>query len=395
MSVFDEVERSDDSPGSHSESRFAFLNRVQTPFWAEVRHLIESWFSHVAESEVADVRSRLRSDNTRVHVAAFWELYLHESLLCAGYTVMAHPPVPGTTHRPDFLVGRGEDRFYVEATVTAPTDLEVAANARRSQIYDVLNGIDSPNFFLWIDVDSEGAASPSTRRLRRDITDWLAALDPDAVTDMVERGGGLMAAPTHRWEEAGWRLAFRPIPKSVDARGEDGLRPVGAWDSGGAGVVDSETPLRSALSEKGKRYGNLEHPYIVAIQTTDGWTDDHAVTNVLYGTDVLQVSTGAEGTLTAESDRKRDGYWSGPRGWEHRNVSGVLIATNELAPWTVGTYAPTLWEHPDPSLQWTADIEHWRHARPSPSELSFVEPRARPSTVLGLDENWPGADPWQ
>lgn len=81
MAVFDDVERWDGSPASHSESHAEFLNRVHTPYWAAVRGLIEDWAVHLPAAEQVDIGSRLRSPDNRQFHGAFWELYLHECLI--------------------------------------------------------------------------------------------------------------------------------------------------------------------------------------------------------------------------------------------------------------------------------------------------------------------------
>lgn len=46
VSLFDDLKREDPSPARPGEDSFAFLNRVDTPFWAKVRRLLEEWFGH-------------------------------------------------------------------------------------------------------------------------------------------------------------------------------------------------------------------------------------------------------------------------------------------------------------------------------------------------------------
>src|SRR4051812_45213903 len=117
MPVFDELTRSDPSPRSENESSSRFLNRAHTPYWAAVRGLIEEWFSRLPDANQAEVSGRLRSTDDRQFHGAFWELYLHESLVRCGFEVDCHPELRGTSRRPDFLARRDGDAMYVEARV--------------------------------------------------------------------------------------------------------------------------------------------------------------------------------------------------------------------------------------------------------------------------------------
>lgn len=200
--VFDDRVRTDPSPASHSENSAAFLNRVAGGYLDQIRGLVEDWASRVPDAGRRDIVARLRSSSDRQSGAAFWELYLHETFVRAGYAVELHPSVDGP-RPPDFHVTRGAERFYVEATCLFGAATDGGAIARRQALYDAVERINSPNFFLSIDVEVIGSNAPATGQLRRDLERWLAGLDPDA-TDLVlgrERAGEYFL-----WEEQGWQI---------------------------------------------------------------------------------------------------------------------------------------------------------------------------------------------
>lgn len=149
--VFSAISRNDPSPASHGDSQFQFLDRVSGPYWDQVRDLIEDWFSRLCSDAQADVRGRLRSRDDRQFDGAFFELYVHECLLRMGYTVTCHPEPEGSERRPDFLAEKNRSRMYVEARSASTSDVSVGAAARLNTVYQSLDRLDSPNFFLWID----------------------------------------------------------------------------------------------------------------------------------------------------------------------------------------------------------------------------------------------------
>lgn len=106
MTLFDDFERHDPSPARRGEDSFAFLNRADTPFWAEVRRLLEEWFSHYPADHAAELSKSFRSRLPGSHWGAWWELYLHELFSRLGYELSIHPSLPDSDKRPDFKLTR-------------------------------------------------------------------------------------------------------------------------------------------------------------------------------------------------------------------------------------------------------------------------------------------------
>jgi len=130
--LFDDRERADRSPASRAESHFAFLNRIDLPYFATVRRLLEEWFARFPSEAQKDVRARFRSDDDAECLGAFWELYLHEIHSRLGFKLKRDPEVPGTSRRPDFIVSGGTRPFYLEATVVSYNKNESAQRQRET-----------------------------------------------------------------------------------------------------------------------------------------------------------------------------------------------------------------------------------------------------------------------
>ena len=387
MSLFSDVARTDPSPAAHGDSHFQFLDRVSGPYWEQVRGLIEDWFSRHCPDAQADVRGRLRSKDDRQFNGAFFELYLHECLLRMGYAVTCHPKLEGTSRRPDFLAEKDGASMYVEARSASSSDVSVGATARVNAVYESLDKLDSPNFFLWIDVAEQGAAPIGARALRRRLEKWLAGLDPEDY-QLGNGVDGLDALPTVTHEDADWRIEFRPIPKSHEARGKEGVRPLGIFGGGRAGFVEDEKAIRDALSDKGSAYGALGAPFVVAVASSSLFVDDHDLLNALYGTEVIELSIAPDGTKSAMTARKPDGYWFAGDHWEHREVSAVLVV-KQLHPAFVGTQRHTIWEHPDPEVA-VAPLPMWRRSVVDADGHMGLSSRSGPRpTGSGLGDPWP------
>jgi len=389
VTIFSAIVRTDSSPASHGDSHFQFLEHVSGPYWDQVRDLIEDWFSRLCFDAQADVRGRLRSRDDRQSNGAFFELYLHECLLRMGYMVTCHPELEGTSRRPDFLAEKNGRAIYLEAGSTRSSDSAVARSARVNEVYESLDKLVSPNFFLWVDVARQGDAPLRARPLRGRLERWLAELDPDAHPVVGKRRADLPGL-TH--QDAGWTIDFRAIPKSPEARGREGVRPLGIYGGSEAHWTQGGEEIRGVLTDKGSAYGSLAAPFVIAVASSSISLDDHDVFNALFGTQVVEISTFANGTETQAMTREPDGYWYRGDHWAHREVSAVLVVKN-LHPAFVGTQQHTIWEHPDP--EFVADqFPIWRRAGGEDETMTFIEPKRSQAEWFGLGDPWPAGEPF-
>jgi hypothetical protein len=272
--LFDDVKRTDEGRAAHAEPEFSYLNRSAREDVARVRKVLEEWFSRYPVTHQADLAKRFRAPERRGYEAPYLELLLHEMMLRLGFTLVVHPSLFNTTKCPDFLVdGAGTSLFLEAAVVREESEEEAASLKRQALIYDALNELDSPNFFLGVQIREHTKQLPSTRRMRGFLSSELAKLDPDGpLPDGLDFAGD------------GWRVIFRPIPKTPQSRGATGVGPVGIHSIRTKWVSTREA-VRAELSNKAKRYGTMDRPYVVALNVTSEWgCDDDDVVEALFGT---------------------------------------------------------------------------------------------------------------
>ncbi len=101
----------------------------------------------------------------------------------AAGRVELHPEVANTAHRPDFLVTPLEgETFYLEAVLSTDESREqTAARARMNQVYDALNRMNSPNFFIGMTLAGAPSTTPPARRIRAFLERELSRLDPNEI----------------------------------------------------------------------------------------------------------------------------------------------------------------------------------------------------------------------
>lgn len=392
MTLFDDIARSDQRPARENEPLFNYYNISDRRSVDKVRTILESWFQKYPSSEKAELQARFRSPTDSHHQSAFFEIYLHELLCCLGFSVRPHPNIPGDarTH-PDFVVLHGQTPcFYLEATLALPSVKETAANARIDQVYDTLNAMESPNFFLAIRLRGTPATSPPGAGLRRDLTRWLSGLDPDRLRDIWETQG-MDALPSYDWSYDGWDLTFWPIAKPPMLRGQAGVRPIGIRIPE-ARLITSDTAMKTAISKKATKYGDLDLPFVVAVNVIDIFVHDEDIMNALFGEENFTVTFCPDGTLEHVPGRNKNGAWFGPQGPQNTRVSAVLALLN-MNVWNMALQLPKLIHNPWGNCALSYDLWLLPQLVPNLMENRLESKEGlNASEVLGLPIPWPPVD---
>ena len=376
--LFDDSITTDESYKQHGETNWEFLNRAQQIEFANCRTLLDDWFGRLSSNGKRLLEGGLKSDSEAQFKSAFFELYVHETLVRLGFSVEVHPELAGRATRPDFLASGPQGAIYVEAKALAPADSTRSKDNLEEAVYDALDDVHSPNFFLWVEKTSAGTHAPNIRLLRAKLEKWLTLLDPDAVQAELDRTNSLEGLPAFPWETSGWALNFRAIPKRK-ARGKAGVRTLGNRPFK-FGYPNEIGRIRKALHDKASRYGELRHPYVVALLLDWDMNGEEAA-DALYGTS--EAGVGALRQMTVR--RRKDGMWSGSTS----KIAAVLIATH-IWPWTVASQVPVLWQRPTGRLE-IGEQTPWRngHLEPDGVRCHVDSPNRDMADFFGLWNGWP------
>lgn len=341
--LFDLIERTDGGHAKYAEPSFPYWNRTARKDIAIVRAHLEDWFTRYPSGHQNDLRGRFRSPDDVQHRGAFFELFLHEMLLRLACSIEIHPEVPGTSKRPEFRVtSLNGSQFYLEAkVVNDESKEEAAARVRTNRVYDDLNDLDSPDYWINVEVRGAPASLVPTKKLKSFLSGKLAQLDYEEVVRRFAETG-FDDLPRWRYEFEGWVVDFFPIPKE-NARGQAGVRPMGI-QMNGAQWFDAVTPIRDAVLEKAKRYGTPDLPFVIAINALGEFADEDDVIAALFGEEAWVIhSPGAE----ARFRRKPNGVWTSPEG-QYKRVSAALVF-RKLHAWNIPTAPVRLYHHHAPA----------------------------------------------
>lgn len=312
MRLFDNFEREDEDIANYAESTFSYLNRSARPDFITARNKFEEWFSHFPEDGKKDLRNRFRDKNEVNHKSACFELMIHEILRSLGCKMEIHPEISGTSTHPDFLVTESDGKqFYLETTVIyGKSEAENKQDKRIDDVYDSLNRLRSPNFFISIEVEGAPNTPVPTRKLKGELEKWLDSLDPN---DPVHLSAKVESLPHYNFNHDGWNIRFRPTFKKEEARNKEGIRPIGMEIELPHNIVFDNKSIMEKLNTKAKHYGDLALPYVIAANVMGDYIGKVDIFNALFAEFYSDIQVYCA-----------DGLWMSKNGIRNQQVSAVL-----------------------------------------------------------------------
>jgi hypothetical protein len=380
IKLFDDLPRTYEFPGGYSEPSFEYLNRCANEPISKIREVLDDWFSRYPKSDQDELRKRFRSKKEHNHASALFELWLHEVLLRLGCRVEIHPALHHTTRKPDFLVKSptGLD-FYLEAIHTAgASDDESNAQARLNTLYDSLNYLKSPNFFISIDADGLPRTPVPGREIKRFLERELARLRPELIDHFVD-SRRLDLLPHWKFQHDGLRITCSAFPKPPELRGLPGIRTLGIKTFGG--IIDSEGPVKHAIIKKASSYGVLDLPLVVAVNATDVFLSERDVLHALYGS----FHSWPEPELL--NDER--GVWGNVNNPKWTRVSAAIVTVKLRSDKLV--VPATLHHHPHPARPYSGELNRLPQTRITNNQL-IMSAGESVESILVLPSDFPEHD---
>ena len=388
--IFQDKPRTDSRDKQYSESDYEYLNRSD---WDEsecIRKTLSSWFERYPDHEKPDLISRISSKDNYQHYSATFELYLHELFINLGYEIEAHPETNNCkSTRPDFLVTDPEGfSFYVEAVQSSDIKKhERSGENRLNIVFDSVNKITSHDYFLEIDYEGLPPSPPSGKKLRSGLEAWLNTLDYNEVCREL-KDDDYTKLPQYTFMHEGWKAIFTVIPRSEENRGTplDGV--IGMLSPGARWLSTWET-IRDTLVAKGKHYGELNLPLLIAVNANVFHLDRISIMEALFGQEQF-IFNRVSNTDGPEMRRSPNGLWYGPKGIRYKRVSGILIGF-DIKPWTYGVREMTLYINPWAYNSLEGSIFSMPYAKLHEGKMKWNQ-GMHPKEILHLKTPYPGIE---
>lgn len=314
--LFGDKLRSQFEYAKHQQDPYVFYDNSAIEEFVVVRNRLNYWFSKYADG----AKKQLKRDFQSNFDSAFFELFVHELFVQQGFSLSPHPTVPNSTRKPDFLAKKGELEIYLEAKVaTDESNEERALKARHNIIYDAINQINCPDY--WISIrelsflsNKQAKLSRIKQSLEEDINKYGALLVAVKEDSYAERRENYITYADENIE-----IAISLWPCSIKKS-----RPIGSY-LGGSYIGGCEESIRNAMKAKGYRYGNLDKPYIVCINSlSHKHTHTEDVYDALFGRQRVK-SFSDLNNPNQKFKTSSDGIFDESSEHSYSSVSGVFI----------------------------------------------------------------------
>lgn len=320
LRLFDDKKRINMEYAKNHHNIYIFYDESNLEEMSGVRNILNEWFDNYPSSEQIELKRRFKTEFD----SAFYELFLHELFSKQGFKLQVHPILPDTTNRPDFLVSKDNFEFYLEAKVaTDVSNEEKSIKNKRDTVIDELNKINSPNFWLMPEeIIFKSNRQPSLKKAIKDIEKQLELFDVDEVTREFESSNYLVL-PKIMYKDSDLEIIFFIAPKSPNKRNELNVRPI-ASEPIFSFIGGSQESIKSAIKEKVSRYGNVDKPYIICVNSLSlKGTENNDVYNALFGYGNLPINQ----NINKIAPKGNDGMFIGFNGWKNTRISAILITT--------------------------------------------------------------------
>lgn len=339
MELFDQIKRTYEGPSNHNENAYDYYNRSARKDISIVRNTLNEWFKTYPNDEKAELKSSFKKQFDD----CFYELFLFRLFTRLGFNIRVHPDLPHTSKKPDFLLTKGDLELYAEAKIVKNKSQRQEAQDRKvNEFYDQLSKMDSRGFLLKLDTFIlKTEKQPGAKALIRQIEQELDLLDPDQVTENVTKKGR-EAIPAITIENDDLLLIVKPFPVIPEARKKK-KRPIGMYPTeifwGGG-----EESLKDSITMKAKRYGKLDKPLLVCVNSLAMQTSGtHDIDNAIWGSLAFSWSENPN-NRDEKLIRARDGVFLGKKGPNLKNLSGVLVTKVDAHNIHIANY--WLYKHP-------------------------------------------------
>ncbi|NRA87689.1 MAG: hypothetical protein HRU28_09900 [Rhizobiales bacterium] len=271
--IFDNINRNSLKNKTKQESLYQFYNRTSRVDVERVRNLLDQCLGNFPVNEQQEILSRLRSNDDVDFNSTCFELLLHETLIRKGYILKVHPDVPNSNKKPDFFViSPNKEEFYLEAKVFFDESAQVRKHRKiNNAVIDYINKHPHKNFWIRLEGEPKYNKQAAPKVIKKMIHNWLDTLDPDNEPTFGDDSYSERKIKIITLDD--WSVKISAVPQSASMRG-NAEELIGSSFSD-VTFLETTDAIKAAVELKAKRYGELDKPYVLALNCLSSFGMDH------------------------------------------------------------------------------------------------------------------------
>ncbi len=275
MVLFDQKESKNLRYAKNKHNSYQFYDGSARKEFTYVRERMNNWFSRYSLNH----RRQLRSDFKAQFDSAYFELFIHELFLKQGFRMEPHVNVASSAKTPDFLGIKDGIELYIEAKVASDLSVkEIALNDRRNIILDAINEIPCRDFWLSIyRIEFKTGENPKIGAVKNYIQQ-MASQRREELEGIEGYYNNPDFLKEYFYVDDRVELDFSLYPSAIVLESFT-VSPPGRAFCGG-----SDESIRKAVRDKANRYGVLDKPFILCVNSTSyKYTTATDAFNAMFG----------------------------------------------------------------------------------------------------------------
>lgn len=383
MEIFTPVEEEYFGPIKEAEPQAVYLNKSGELYDRNVRLLMEEFISNYPDQEKNKILRLLISKDDSEFTSSYFELILFNLLKRVGSGIEVNPVVDEKGKNPDFLFEKDSKKVFIEAlSIERDIPLKLSEKKRVNPLIDEVNKIKNKEFYLFFRKSGYVKNPPPITKIKKEIADWVGSLDYDLINKSYSKlGSEALPKKIIHFEKS--KFIFTATPYS-SVKDENYKHRLISGLSGAFGWNNTRTKIINSARNKRKKYKNLSHPLILAINIQHYFRSQRDEVQALYGQEAWQVNVQNDDDLKVT--RINNGLWHGKTGVENSKIQGVLFFWG-LNPWTISKRKPVFYQNP-----YSEDVTHFFKEFSlgilEKGNIKYSE-GATLGEIFGLEPTWP------
>lgn len=278
ITIFDIKNRTDKRPSKHNEDTYTYYNENGRKGINDIRMLLEQWFVNYPDEEKAELKARFQASFN----SAFFELFIYAYFTSLGYKLDIHPILTNSTKRPDYLATNEDEAFYIEVKYISTKSEQIAALERKQNtVYEALDKIDATKFMLQLDeIVFKSISQPNGKLIISHFNKIISSINIEEYEELLT-DNDIQKIPIQCYEDDNVKVCLRLIPLLKEHWGKS-QRAIGIYQLESKIGGDEET-IKSSLTKKTQKYGNLDKPLLICINKQSISLDKIEIMNALFG----------------------------------------------------------------------------------------------------------------